>query len=300
MVTIKKAQEWLNSEKADKNTPKIEISKEIELEGELIIENYPNLQVIDLNGGKGLTKVTIKDCPQVEVLRLFGNKITEIVGYDQLPKLKEFNFAKNQIIGVVDISKNSNIENLVAHSNQNAKIEGWETLKDIRFLSIGFVGKDISKNIIFSPFDERKKELTEIAKKFGIEEDKIKDKSPGEIKQLIQDESDKNQQNKNKINQELPGLLEASGKIDDNKLSEIKKGIEKVEPLKEIIKATGIDPESKNAKEEAESLKKLSEDLKTLGIDKNKIGLTISKYEEVIRSIGEEYLTQIQAELKQL
>jgi hypothetical protein len=301
MVTTKKAQEWLNSEKTDKNITKIEIVKEIELEGELVIEDYPNLQIINLNGSKSLTKVTIKNCPQVEVLRLFGNKITEIVGYNQLPKLKEFNFSQNQMTGVVDISKNPSIEILIAHGNQSAEIKGWRVLKNLRSLNLGFIGKDISSKMIFSPFDERKEELTEVAKKSGIGEDKTKDKSPEEIKQLIQDENDKNQQNKTKIDKELPGLLDSSGKINDNKLSEIKQGNEKVKPLEEIIQAAGINPQSENAKEEAKGLKKLVEDLNELKIDKSKIKEAIGMLEEVIESkVGEEYLQQIQAELKQL
>jgi len=110
--------------------------------------------------------------------------------------------------------------------------------------------------------------MTEATKGLGINEEEAKKKTPEEIKQLIQEGNAKNQQNKTKFDQEFPGLLDPSGKVDDNKLTEIKKKVEKVKPLEEVIQASGIDPQSENAKEEAQSLKKAVEDLEKLGIKK--------------------------------
>ncbi|MCE8159194.1 MAG: hypothetical protein I3270_02135 [Candidatus Moeniiplasma glomeromycotorum] len=142
--------------------------------------------------------------------------------------------------------------------------------------------------------------MTEATKGLGINEEEAKNKTPEEIKQLIHDENAKNQQNKTKFNQEFPGLLDPSGKVDDNKLSEIKKGVEKVKPLEDLIQATGINPQSENAKEEAKILKKAMEDLTEAGIKKNKVKESIIKYNDALDSVSSEYLVQVQAEIKQL
>jgi len=49
----------------------------------------------------------------------------------------------------------------------------------------------------------------------------VEQKNLEEIKKAIKDEIEKNKQNKQKIDKDLPGLLDKDGKVDDNKLKEI-------------------------------------------------------------------------------
>src|SRR5205085_6969589 len=75
------------------------------LEGELKIENYPNLETISLFRTGGITKLTIENCPKLEVLNVAGNKIKQIIGLENCPKLKILNICANEI-AEVDVSNN--------------------------------------------------------------------------------------------------------------------------------------------------------------------------------------------------
>ncbi|CFW93055.1 putative Non-specific protein-tyrosine kinase [endosymbiont DhMRE of Dentiscutata heterogama] len=90
------AQEWLQNNYPDKETvTKIKRGHFSEiLEGELIIENFPNLQEIDVSSfrkGK-LTKLKIFNCPQLRKLNCENNQLEELdidgVSKKQLQKVK--------------------------------------------------------------------------------------------------------------------------------------------------------------------------------------------------------------------
>jgi Leucine-rich repeat (LRR) protein len=49
------------------------------LQGELIIADFPNLKKINLANSKGITKMTITNCPQVKEVNVSNNQIAELV-----------------------------------------------------------------------------------------------------------------------------------------------------------------------------------------------------------------------------
>ncbi|CAG8701768.1 15673_t:CDS:2, partial [Cetraspora pellucida] len=101
------------------------------LEGELKIENYPNLETISLFRTGGITKLTIENCPKLEVLNVAGSKIKQIIGLENCPKLKILNICANEI-AEVDVSKNVALQALVVgNNNHQTKIRGLEKLPDL-------------------------------------------------------------------------------------------------------------------------------------------------------------------------
>jgi len=84
------AQKWL-----DKNYPikkRNEIKKidsgEVPLEGKLSLKGYPNLEIVKLSGSKGITKITIEDCPKIYSIDVNDNQISEIKGLEELKDLQ--------------------------------------------------------------------------------------------------------------------------------------------------------------------------------------------------------------------
>ncbi|CFW92821.1 Leucine rich repeat protein of unknown function [endosymbiont DhMRE of Dentiscutata heterogama] len=117
------------------------ITGDYTLEGELKIENYPNLKTISLFRTGGITKLTIANCPNLETLNVAGNKIKQIVGLENCPKLKMLNICANEI-EEVDVSKNVALQSLVVgNNNRQTKIRGLEKLPNL-FLYNGEGGEE--------------------------------------------------------------------------------------------------------------------------------------------------------------
>jgi len=138
MVEKIKAQEWLEKNYKKEETEisfilfKVNNEKneenDIELEGELLVDDYSDLKTIDLSEAKGITKLTIKDCPNIEVINIYDNPITEIVGLGSLTKLRDLNFGNTEI-REIDISKSTRLESLSLQKNgQEVKINGFENI----------------------------------------------------------------------------------------------------------------------------------------------------------------------------
>src|SRR4051812_14037858 len=75
------AQQWLEENYPNKETV-IKINREhfTKIEGELVIENFPNLQKINVSSfrkGK-LTKLKIVNCPQLRKLNCENNQLEEL------------------------------------------------------------------------------------------------------------------------------------------------------------------------------------------------------------------------------
>jgi len=139
MVT-EKAKIWLkNNYESNKGSAEtISVSGNTELEEELVIDGYPNLKYIFLDGTKKITELKIDNCPNVEVVSVSDNQITKIEGLDKLTKLKRLSFGSNQI-KEIDISKNTELEILVFFKSPR----GLKFLNGIKNLSkLIFVNSD--------------------------------------------------------------------------------------------------------------------------------------------------------------
>jgi len=130
-----KAQEWLtnNYENKKNDETEIKISEGTELEEKLTIDGYPQLKKIYLGGvkksDKGITELTIDNCPAVETVYVANNQITKIEGLEKLTKLRKLSFGGNKI-EKIDISKNTELEMLYFHGNP-ANLEFTNGLKDL-------------------------------------------------------------------------------------------------------------------------------------------------------------------------
>jgi len=128
------AQEWLEKNYKKEETKEISFilfkvnndeEPDAELEGELLIDGYSNLKEIDLSGAKGITKLTIENCPDVEVVDLYGNLITAIPWLNKLTKLRKLNCGNTKITEI-DVSGSTELEKILLNdSEQEIKVIGF-------------------------------------------------------------------------------------------------------------------------------------------------------------------------------
>lgn len=230
MVEKMNAQQWLEANFKEKNGV-IEINflwkesgKKTEeatekLEGEILIKDYLELKEIDFSGAKGVTKLTIENCPNVEVIDLYGNPITEVLGSGGLIKLRKLNYGDTNI-AAIDVSKNTGLREIFLNDKQEIKIVGFiNIVKQLNVWS--------SIDGIAFPWEQiAEKDLKEIAKELGIKEGDLEGKSPEELRKVVKEKVDKFRGNEDKIKQ-IPGLInkegEKEGEINDERLEELKK-----------------------------------------------------------------------------
>jgi len=88
-------QEWLDEKYPTENrneTIKIDSEKGAlereSLEGELILKDFPKLETVNLSIGKGITKITIENCPSIYYINVNDNQISEIKGLEKLKDLQ--------------------------------------------------------------------------------------------------------------------------------------------------------------------------------------------------------------------
>jgi len=282
MVEKIKAQEWLEKNYKKEETEisfilfKVNNEKneenDIELEGELLVDDYSDLKTIDLSEAKGITKLTIKDCPNIEVINIYDNPITEIVGLGSLTKLRDLNFGNTEI-REIDISKSTRLESLSLQKNgQEVKINGFENIiKKLNYWNsietMTFPGEKITEG-----------DLKGIAKDLGIKDEDIKDKSVEQMKGLIKEKIERLQEIKDKVG-EIPGLLDKDkDKIDTDKLDELK-GLksDEIKKLEEGLKELGIEKMA-DAVEEIKKLRKREGYIKLL---ENNISKNIGNLEKI-------------------
>ncbi|CAG8593422.1 997_t:CDS:2 [Cetraspora pellucida] len=237
---------------------------------------------------EGITELKITNCPAVETLFVSDNQITKIEGLTDLSKLKKLSFGGNKL-EEIDISKNTELEMLYFRDNP-------ATLKFANGI------KNLSKLI---------KELKEIAKELGLDGE---GKSLDEIKQAIKDELDKNKQNKEKLDQELPGLFGADGKVDESKLGEIKDKAEKgnnyndlVEKNPDLIVDGKIDQgKLSDLNDKGKKFDDLKNTMDAIGIDPNNVADATKNIKElkaleesVIAYFGKDYKERLRVETYQ-
>lgn len=127
---VKIAQKYLEEKyNNNKNDTTEIILKNVELEGELKIEDYSNLKEIFLISTKGVTKLTITNCPKVEVIHAANNQITQIDGLEKLFELKSLVVGGNKI-EEIDISENKQLEMLNFRNNPFVNFKSASSLKD--------------------------------------------------------------------------------------------------------------------------------------------------------------------------
>ncbi|KLL02380.1 MAG: hypothetical protein MRERC_2c120 [Mycoplasmataceae bacterium RC_NB112A] len=227
------AQDWLknNCEKEKENVYEIMTDKSWKLTGDLVIKDYPNLELISLQDMK-INKLVIEGCPNVEEIEVYGNELTEIVGLENLSKLRKIACGNNQI-NKLDVNENKKLAKLLVFDNPTFPIIGLQNLSLTEFKG--------DRNNKIDLIRITKEELEEAAKELGIDEKKLENKSKEEIKRLIQEEGNIIRENESKLNdldKGLPGLLNQERKVDDKKLKNIKEEIKKVEELRKEIRET--------------------------------------------------------------
>ncbi|CFW92858.1 Leucine rich repeat protein of unknown function [endosymbiont DhMRE of Dentiscutata heterogama] len=265
-------QTWLTDSYENKKneTTAIRISKGTELEGVLEIKDYPQLKEIFLGGAKGITELKIINCPTVETLFVSDNQITKIEGLTDLSKLKKLSFGGNKL-EEIDISKNTELEMLYFRDNP-ATLKFANGIKNLSKLISWDSYQTFPLTKILDQANEE--ELKEIAKELGLDGE---GKSLDEIKQAIKDELDKNKENKEKLEQELPGLFGTDGKVDESKLGEIKDKAEKgnnyddlVEKNPDLIVDGKIDQSKLNdLNDKGKKFDDLKNTMDAIGIDPN-------------------------------
>jgi hypothetical protein len=259
MTNTQNAQEWLKkyydkNKDQDNTLIKLDNNKDSELEGELVIDGdeYPvwkaNIVKIVLNPNKGwtiinkeervgsLTKLTIKNFPLVDWLDVSHNQLTE-VNIGNLPSLKILYISYNQV-NKFNVTNTNNIEIINLHSGNSPEMEitGIENNEKISFWN--------STGEVAIPFRKiRLNDLTEVTAGLNIDEKKLENKSPDQVKGVIKEETEK-----------------------------IKAELEKGQQAQKILTELGIkDPLSEEAKGQIQALKQLQTDLNELGIGKGKL-----------------------------
>jgi hypothetical protein len=225
-----KAQTWLkdNYEKQQKEL-KVINNKGIELDGELRIDNYPQLEKIFLGSDANkITELIITGCPNVETIFVSNNQLTKIDGLAGLTKLQKLSFGDNKI-EEIDISQNKQLKMLYfARNPKNLKfVNGVKGLSELVFWN-----SDDTFAITTLLEQVSEADLKEIAEKLGLNVD---GETSEEIKQIIKDEADKIEQNKTKLSEKFPGLLDKTAKVDDKKLEEIKNNVDKGEEYQKLM-----------------------------------------------------------------
>jgi Leucine-rich repeat (LRR) protein len=151
----KQAQQWLDTKYNNKQSgDSIKLLTSEELSGEIKIENYANTKEIilvrlekgSLSKGK-ISKVTIRNCQEVERVLLGRNEITEIVFDGDFPKLTHLGARDNQL-SKIDLSKVSNLEILNIAGNPIGSQEIEKAIKGLTKLKFvntpGFSLKNIA------------------------------------------------------------------------------------------------------------------------------------------------------------
>nr|CAG8439296.1 2924_t:CDS:2 [Entrophospora candida] len=229
-----------------------------ELEGDLEIKGYSNLEKILLNSAKKISKISIEDCPNVKVIIVYDNQITEIkVPDDGLTNLQKLNFGNNKV-EKIDVSKSVQLETLIFYGNPT----GLQFVNGIKSLA-KLVSLNTSETFPIITLLEKASEddLKEVAEKLKLP---AEGKSKDEIKKEIIAEIEKNNQNKEKLKDPengIPELLNDKGEIDKDKLKNLKDDAEKGKKYQALLDEPTNEPIKNKDKNEIDQAK-LTEKLK--------------------------------------
>src|SRR5581483_627695 len=137
-----------------------------------------NLEKILLNSGKKISKISIENCPNIKVIIVNDNQITEIKGLNSLKNLQKLNFGDNKV-EKIDISKNGQLGSLIFYGNPaNLKfIDGIKSL--VKLFSLNSTD---TFPIVTLLEQASETDLKEIAEKLKLP---VENKSKDEIKKEI-------------------------------------------------------------------------------------------------------------------
>ncbi|CAG8461045.1 12246_t:CDS:2 [Ambispora leptoticha] len=220
------AQAWFKEKyENETNSKAIVIKAGTELQGELKIENYLNLEIISLPSTKGITKLTIISCPEIKVISVWGNEIKKIEGIELLTKLEELNISENQI-EEIDVSNNNTLKVLYFRKNPNFKFT------------------ELSKG-----------EWEEVAKQLNLDTTTSQN-----VKKLVEDEIVKINSNKKKLTDPNTGKKyqdlvdkKENGPVKSSDGKEIDQAA--LTNLIKLLNEAGINPTDPNAEQHAKELK---------------------------------------------
>ena len=106
-----------------------------ELEGDLVIQDFPNLQKISFSNNKKITSLKVSNCPRVEEIDIYGNEISRIE-INELTNLKHLICSSNQL-KKIDVVQNKNLKTLVCFNNPLEKLDGLENLCELSYFNGG-------------------------------------------------------------------------------------------------------------------------------------------------------------------
>jgi len=117
-MVYKNPQEWLDKNYPNKNQAKtIDLyNLDFEHSGELIIDNYPNLEEIDGSNIFGITKLSISNCSRLERVSIYNFKNNQELILYNLPNLRVFDCRYNQLTSL-DLSKFPNLQRIYCSNN---------------------------------------------------------------------------------------------------------------------------------------------------------------------------------------
>ncbi|KLL05388.1 MAG: hypothetical protein MRERV_1c064 [Mycoplasmataceae bacterium RV_VA103A] len=113
---------WLNNN-FPKETKEIEIEYE-DFEGQLVIEDYPNLEKIELREIVNIDKITLKNLLQLQECTIWDCGMKELI-IENCPRIKKLNVRQNLLTSLEFLANLENLEELEIHGNS----ELVETLK---------------------------------------------------------------------------------------------------------------------------------------------------------------------------
>ncbi|CAG8642991.1 12496_t:CDS:10, partial [Ambispora leptoticha] len=167
-----------------------------------------------------------------------SNKLTELIRKEEennslretiKTKGEEIEQLKNDL-DVVKGEKES-LTIFFSKKGKDEKVAGWEKKNKELTNSLSNAQKEVEdlQKIIAENANiankEEQEDLEAIARNLGIEEREVKDKPVEEIQKIIKEKAEQLQRVKNKV-EELPNLINADGKVSDDKLEKLKKLIE--------------------------------------------------------------------------
>jgi len=210
------AQEWLDKKYSNKeevteiNSNKEGSEREF-LEGELVLEDFPKLEKIDLSGSKGITKLTIINCPNVYYINVNDNSISEIVGHEELKELQWLWVSDNKITDPDIVAKN---ERLFIFACVRNPIKGGEingrVLNKLIFFG-GGIGEE--KPIFYSVEKDHGEKMNEVNQNLlkVVDENNKKQNQltevKGEVEKLREELKNNNNQNDQKTIDKLQGRI---------------------------------------------------------------------------------------------
>ena len=129
MVNI---QNWINENYSDLQIEEI-YNRGQELQGNLIIENYPNLKKIILTNAKQITKLVVHNCPAVERIDIYNSKISDL-DISELANLEYLQVGNNQLTKL-NVSQNKKLKTLICFNNPLESLEGVDKLTELSYFN---------------------------------------------------------------------------------------------------------------------------------------------------------------------